>query len=137
MSPPDDEEEETPPAGLDLPPGVDPPPGVDLPESFLPTRKVRPAAPSPSPHLKSAELLDKADAIERSLRRPGWEKTDPGGFANNAYVKRKARRYTLLGVAGAVAISLLDHTLPLLYDLYEQHLDRQAQRELLLKEHHP
>lgn len=129
------DEDDTPPRGRETPP--ERPSARRTPVEFTtPTPKPYPSAPRPpaqSPRLNAAELLDKA---ERSLRRPGWELTDPGGFSTNAYVKRKAKLYAVLAVAAALLSQAVDHTLPLLFDLYEKHLDRQTQRLEFEKEHH-
>lgn len=122
------------PSAMDTPPS-----GTDLPDSWKPTLKPgpRPSAPAQSPQPNAAEIVSKADRIEK-LMRPGFEVTNNGDLANNGYVKRKARLYAV--VVGTVMLGVghfVDRTLPIVYDLYEKHLDRQAERELAAKAVHP
>lgn len=87
------------------------------------------SAPRASPHPETRERITaKANEIEDELA-PDWQnKTNPGAYSTNAYTKRKAKLYALIGAAVAIGIQLFDHTVPMLFDLYEKHLDRQAQR---------
>lgn len=127
MSRPDDD---TAPPGRRTPPER---PSVKQPplEFVTPTPKARPSAPASSPPLNAAELMDKADNAELALRRPGWDTTSPGYEpANNAYVNRKSKKYASWAAAVAIGFQIFTQTVPMLVELYEKHLDRQAQREL-------
>lgn len=117
---------DTPPAGTEV---------SDLPDSWKPTPKPgpRPSAPAASPRLDTAEANDKADAAEKALRRPGWDITSPGyAPADHEYVNRKSvqfsKKYAAWGAAAAIGFQFFTQLVPMVADLYEKHLDRQAQR---------
>lgn len=122
---------------------VGPLPAGPVTHPFEPTKK--PERPLGSPVPQTAELLKKANETEKALLGPGYDKTNASiprqewnrGTATNGYVARKGRTYALAALAAALGVQLIDHTLPLLFEFYEKHLDRQEQRQLQKTEAHP
>lgn len=116
-------------------------------EFYTPTPKPAslPSAPRPSAPLKSprpSTILSKADEIELALQ-PDWaNKTNPGiprdvwnrGSATNGYANTTSKRYASWAAAAAIGFQLFTQTVPMLVDLYEKHLDRQAARATMKPE---
>lgn len=143
-------DDETPPRRRETPPerpSAKPTPPTGPPEWSTPTPKPAPlpSAPRPSAPLKSprpSTLLSRADEIEMELQ-PDWaNKTNPGiprdvwnrGSATNGYANTTSKRYASWAAAIAVGFQLFTQTVPMLVDLYEKHLDRQAARAAMKQE---